>query len=628
MTSLPRSAGALARPVVRPAIRPSRPIGRKPRPVLLFLVYGVFLVIVGVTATAQVMLASVHVSTSALNQAVLTDTQVVRGFVDDLLKPADLTAPSIAADRQSALEDGLKSFITPRGIIRAEIRRLDGTILASDAPIAGLRVPNSADWQTALAGHTAVSLAAVAESEAGPGDLGTATVIREYLPLIQDGEVVGVVGVWRDATPIMTAIDAARRDVMVVTVGAAIAAAGVLYLVFRAAQERISSQTLALIEATRRDPFTGMLNHGALVETIGAAIERLRGTGGGLEIAILDIDNFRILNDTWGHAAGDEAIRAVQAQLEPLASAALAVGRYGPDEFLVVVDGEAVGTLERRTESVRRALADVRLRFGDSNDLPLTVSGAVARFPEDGDSVTELLANAAVTLREARAGGGDAVLVTGFEPEVVVPSHTFDVFQGLILAVDAKDRYTKRHSEDVARYAMFIGSKLGIGAEEIGILRLAGLLHDVGKVGIPDQILRKPGKLTDGEYEIVKQHVALGDSILRDLPDLDAIRAGVRHHHERWDGRGYLHALAGDDIPLFARILAVADTFSAMTTSRPYRKALDLREARLRLEDAAGTQLDERLVAAFLDGLETDANPPLPGDEAAGRLWLPGARVA
>ena len=169
MTSLPRSAGALARPVVRPAIRPSRQIGRKPRPVLLFLVYGVFLVIVGVTATAQVMLASVHVSTSALNQAVLTDTQVVRGFVDDLLKPADLTAPSIAADRQSALEDGLKSFITPRGIIRAEIRRLDGTILASDAPIAGLRVPNSADWQTALAGHTAVSLAAVGRERGRTG---------------------------------------------------------------------------------------------------------------------------------------------------------------------------------------------------------------------------------------------------------------------------------------------------------------------------------------------------------------------------------------------------------------------------------------------------------------------------
>ena len=287
-----------------------------------------------------------------------------------------------------------------------------------------------------------------------------------------------------------------------------------------------------------------------------------------------------------------------------------------------------MGTLASRAEAVRDALGAVRLKFGDSNDLPLTISGAVARFPEDGDSVTELWPARRSPCARPGPGGGDAIRVAGAEPEVVGPTHTFDVFQGLILAVDTKDRYTKRHSEDVARYAMFIGSKVGLGADEIGTLRLAGLLHDVGKIGIPDQILRKPGKLTDGEYDIVKQHVALGDSILRDLPDLDAIRAGVRHHHERWDGRGYLHALAGDDIPLLARILAVADTFSAMTTSRPYRKALDLREARLRLEDAAGTQLDERLVAAFLDGLETDANPPLPGDEAAGRLWLPGARVA
>ncbi len=415
---------------------------------------------------------------------------------------------------------------------------------------------------------------------------------------------------------------------VVVTVTAAIAAAAVLYLVFRSAQGRITRQTIALLEATRRDPFTGMLNHGSLVEAIGSAIERVRGSGGGLEIAILDIDNFRILNDTWGHAAGDQAILAVNNLLQPLVPTSLAVGRYGPDEFLVAVEGGAVGTLLDEAEAIRSALVSVRLRFGDSNDLPLTVSGAVARFPEDGDSVTELLANAAITLREAKASGGDSVLLTGFEAGPIAQSHTFDVFQGLILAVDAKDRYTKRHSEDVARYAMFIGTRLGIPEDELGTLRLAGLLHDVGKVGIPDQILRKPGKLTDQEFDVVKQHVALGDAILRDLPDLDAIRAGVRHHHERWDGHGYLHALAGEDIPQLARILAVADTFSAMTTSRPYRKALDLREARMRLEDAAGTQLDERFVKAFLDGLEQDANPPLPGDDAAARLWLPDTRVA
>ena len=144
-------------------------------------------------------------------------------------------------------------------------------------------------------------------------------------------------------------------------------------------------------------------------------------------------------------------------------------------------------------------------------------------------------------------------------------------------------------------------------------VRVAGLLHDVGKIGIPDHILRKPGKLTAAEYEVVQQHVVLGDMIVRDLPDVEAIRAGVRHHHERWDGTGYVDRLAGEGIPLIARILAISDAFSAMTTTRPYRKALDVREALMRLEDAAGTQLDEALVVAFVDGIENVAGAPLPG---------------
>ena len=215
MTSHAGSAGTLTRAAAKAQRASARPI-RPPRPILLFLVYGVFLVIVGVTATAQVMLASVHVSTSALNQAVGTDTQVVRGFVDDLLTPADLSATSISPDRAAALAAGLNTFITPRGIIRAEIRRPDGSILASDVPLAGFTAPDSADWRTALGGQPAVSLVPAADSEAGPGDLGTESTLREYLPLLQDGRVVGVVGVWRDAAPIVAAIDAARRDVVVV----------------------------------------------------------------------------------------------------------------------------------------------------------------------------------------------------------------------------------------------------------------------------------------------------------------------------------------------------------------------------------------------------------------------------
>ena len=134
-------------------------------------------------------------------------------------------------------------------------------------------------------------------------------------------------------------------------------------------------------------------------------------------------------------------------------------------------------------------------------------------------------------------------------------------------------------------------------ADEIRTLAVAGLLHDI-EDRYPGRVLRKPGQLTEAEYAIVKQHVALGDMIVRDLPDVAVVRAGIRHHHERWDGQGYLDRLEGEAIPLIARILAVADAFSAMTTTRPYRKALDVREALARLGDAAGTQLEERLVIA------------------------------
>ena len=162
----------------------------------------------------------------------------------------------------------------------------------------------------------------------------------------------------------------------------------------------------------------------------------------------------------------------------------------------------------------------------------------------------------------------------------------------------------------------------------IRTIHTAGILHDVGKIGIPDSILRKPGKLTSDEYDVVKQHVALGDMIVRDLADIELVRAGIRHHHERWDGDGYLDRLAGEAIPLIARILAVGDAFSAMTTTRPYRKALDLREALTRLEDAAGSQLDEDLVRLFVAGIETDADAPLPGVAGPVRIpWTP-RRVA
>jgi diguanylate cyclase (GGDEF)-like protein len=452
-------------------------------------------------------------------------------------------------------------------------------------------------------------------------------VVREYFPLRLDGTVVGVVGVWRDAVPILAQLDEVRRNIVIVTLSAALVAAFVLFLVFRSAQGRITRQTQALIDSNERDPLTGMLNHGALVDAVARSVDGARKEGTAFAVALVDIDNFRLLNETYGHAAGDRALQTIVELFGRDMPASVILGRYGPDELLLLAPAGEINALGVQLERAHTALADHALQFDSSERLPLTVSVGFCTFPDHGESVTELLTTAALTLQEAKASGGDAIRYAGQDAAAEPETRTFDVYQGLIFAVDTKDRYTKRHSGDVARYSVFLAEQIKAEPEFIQTIRVAGLLHDVGKIGIPDHILRKPGKLTSAEYEIVQQHVVLGDLIVRDLPDVELIRAGVRHHHERWDGGGYVDRLAGVDIPLIARILAVSDAFSAMTTTRPYRKALDVDEALRRLEDAAGTQLDEELVVAFVRGIETVEGAPLPGMDAP-RLWTPYANVA
>jgi len=231
-----------------------------------------------------------------------------------------------------------------------------------------------------------------------------------------------------------------------------------------------------------------------------------------------------------------------------------------------------------------------------------SVSVGVARVPQDGRNALDLLAVAEAALREAKTAGGQVTKVADQSTigSLAAQNTVFGVFEGLLVSVDTKDHYTRAHSEDVTGYALFLADELRLTDEERRLLRLAGLLHDIGKIGIPDGILRKPAPLTGEEYDIVKQHVALGDAIVGAVPQLAEVRAGVRHHHERWDGSGYLDGLQGEAIPHLARILAVADAYSAMTTTRPYRKALGAEEALARLAQAAGTQLDPELAMAFV----------------------------
>lgn len=178
--------------------------------------------------------------------------------------------------------------------------------------------------------------------------------------------------------------------------------------------------------------------------------------------------------------------------------------------------------------------------------------------------------------------------------------------QTLRYTVEAKDVYTRGHSDRVSEYAVLIGKKLGLSEEDLRNLQIGGLFHDIGKIGVPDSILLKPGKLTDDEYSEIKNHPTIGAHILSSASIFAPLLPIVKHHHERYDGHGYPSKLAGDDIPYLARITAVADTFDAMTSKRVYRGELDLDFVKSEIENCKGTQFDPQVANAFLDILNND----------------------
>src|SRR5262245_25271601 len=360
-------------------------------------------------------MVSAHFSAATLNDVVGSDAATTRAFVNANLRATDLGSGPPPADRVAALERGLASLTATGEILRVELRRPDGTVVAASVPgLSGAVAGAEPAFLDAAAGKPRAAIVPRAEAATAPGAgaLTADTLIREDLP-IETGDVVrGVVVMWRDAAPVLARLADVRRDVVLVTLSAALIAAALLFLIFRAAQGRISRQTAELVEATRRDPLTGSLNHGALVAHLAGEIERARSSGSPLGVALVDLDNFRLLNDNHGHAAGDRALLAVHQQLAAQLPPEVVVGRYGPDEFLLIAPSRAVGNLEPAIDRVRIGLADLSLQFEATERLPVTISAGLATYPIHGESVTVLLAVAARTLQEAKAGGGDAVRVT------------------------------------------------------------------------------------------------------------------------------------------------------------------------------------------------------------------------
>jgi diguanylate cyclase (GGDEF)-like protein len=564
--------------------------------------------IVVATAVVTANLFAERLRELAVQAALEHAESVVRANLDPVV---DANALDMGVATDPALDEQLVRLVQGGDMSRIVVWSRDGrAVYSSDPALRGLRFAVGDHLATAFANQSVAEYGTEAEDEADgvPGAAALPVPFLElYVPIrgTVDGNPIGVYEVYQDAGPIEDLVSQTRADVLFLALAASGVLFAILWLAFAGASRVLARQNRLLREQSVRDPLTGLANHGFLLEELNRHLARSDPAGA---IALLDVDNFRLLNAGHGHRAGDEALLRTAAVLTAVSQPGQLYGRFGPDEFLLADFSADPDRLIGTLAALSGALAEVDLRFGDSERLPLSVSAGVARTPRDGHQALDLISVAEAALREAKTSGGQITKVADQSTigSLAAQNTVFGVFEGLLVTVDTKDHYTRAHSEDVTGYALFLAEALDLPDEERRLLRLAGLLHDIGKIGIPDGILRKPAPLTGEEYDIVKQHVALGDAIVGAVPQLAEVRAGVRHHHERWDGTGYLDGLRGHAIPHLARILAVADAYSAMTTTRPYRKALAPDEALARVAQAAGTQLDPELAMAFVTAMRKE----------------------
>jgi diguanylate cyclase (GGDEF)-like protein len=353
---------------------------------------------------------------------------------------------------------------------------------------------------------------------------------------------------------------------------------------------------LALRDALT-DNLSGLGNHRAYQATLRERIDAAHHDRTEFSLCIVDIDDFKRINDTYGHQVGDDVLIALA---EILRSAGDGEAfRCGGDEFALLFAGDGTDAFERVTE-VQEAVAGLGL-------MPVTVSVGIASYPGQANDADSLQRMADGALYWSKHHGKNRSFV--YSPKVVRIHSAKDLewetermarlraAKNIVRFVDAKDTTTANHSETVAALAAAIGTEMGLDESTVDQLALAGLLHDIGKIGIPDSLLQAPRPLTPDELETIKSHPTLGYSLLEGL-GIAPIDEWILHHHEDWDGGGYPDRLAADDIPLGARIVRVADAFEAMTADRPYRVAQSVEYALEELRTNVGIQFDAAAVAA------------------------------
>jgi len=378
--------------------------------------------------------------------------------------------------------------------------------------------------------------------------------------------------------------------------------------------EHLASQIAAPIENSRLfskaeeiarvDGITGLFNRRHFDERLHGEIDRHSRYGDILSILLLDLDNFKKYNDTYGHLAGDRLlVQAGQIVAGAIRSSDLAF-RYGGDEFAVILPNSSTMDAFSVAERIREKIAFEM----SSRQLEISISIGIASWPGDGSTLDELCYAADMALYYAKRTGQNRTSIASRtlfslnEPAVSInaEAEVLSTIYALAATLEARDKYTYGHSRRVSRYAVAVAEAMNLPPEQVAVISAAALLHDIGKVGIPDNVLNKSGKLLDEEWEMLKQHPKLSATIVGHVPSLSACLAAVRHHHERWDGAGYPSGLKAEAIPIEARILCVTDAFEAMIADRPYRGPLTFKKAIAEMERCSGSQFDPNVVKVFI----------------------------
>jgi diguanylate cyclase (GGDEF)-like protein len=374
--------------------------------------------------------------------------------------------------------------------------------------------------------------------------------------------------------------------------------------------QRALLRALRAVRLALTDPLTSLGNHRHFHERLARELEHALRDGRSLALCLVDIDDFKRINDQFGHPEGDRVLSQVATRLRQSGEAF----RLGGDEFAVLLPGSDAEEALTAASSIVERIS--RLDFAEMG--PVTVSAGIALAPQHARERDELLRLVDSALYRAKENGKNRADV--YRPDVIELADLKRLVSAkdraarlraaasLASAVDARDVYAGNHSERVAELAVRLAARIGLSREELELTRLAGSLHDLGKLVLPEKLLRKPEPLTEPEWTVLREHSSLGSRMLESL-GIDSVAEWVLHHHERWDGKGYPDGLAGTDIPLGARIIFVADSFDAITSNGLYGKACTVDDALTEVVLCAGTQFDPAVVEALAAELHPAAHP-------------------